>query len=147
MLEPLEPLKTLRITVFVVGVSVPSRSLLKTLGVVSAVELTVSVKVSSWAMRVLVVGVVVVGVFVVEVLVVGVFVVRVFVVGVFVVGVFVVGVFVVGVFVVGVFVVGVVVVGVVVVGVVLVVGVIVFAKRTTVAVAAAQGAFPLSGQS
>ena len=46
MLEPLEPPKTLRITVFVVGVLVPKRSLLKTLGVVSAVELTVSVKVS-----------------------------------------------------------------------------------------------------
>ena len=94
MLEPLEPLKTLRITVFVVGVSVPKRSLSKTLGVVIVVALTVIVKVSSWAMRVLLVGVV----------------------GVVVVGVFVVGV-------------------------------LVFAKRTTVAVAAAQGAFPLSGQS
>ena len=50
----------------------------------------------------------------------------------------------VGVVVVGVVVVGVVVVGVVVVGVVVVV---VFGKRTTVAVAVAQGAFPLSGQS
>ena len=89
MLEPLEPLKTLRITVFVVEVLVPKRSLSKTLGVVIVVALTVSVKVSSWAMRVLVVGVVVV-----EVVVLG-----------------------------------------------------VFGKRTTVAVAVAQGAFPLSGQS
>ena len=87
MLELLEPPKTLRITVFVVGVLVPKRSLSKTLGVVSAVELTVSVKVSSWAMRVLVVGVLVVGVVVVGVVVVGVVVVGVFVVGVFVVGV------------------------------------------------------------
>ena len=87
MLEPLEPLKTLRITVFVVGVSVPSRSLLKTLGVVIVVALTVIVKVSSWAMRVLMLGVVVVGVVVVGVVVVGVVVVGVFVVGVFVVGV------------------------------------------------------------
>ena len=55
------------------------------------------------------------------------------------VGVVVVGVVVVGVLVV---VVGVVVVGVVVVGVVVVVG-----KRTTLAVAVAQGAFPLRGQS
>ena len=94
MLEPLEPPKTLRITVFVVGVSVPSRSLLKTLGVVIVVALTVIVKVSSWAMRVLMLGVVVVGVFVVEVLV-----------------------------------------------------VVLFAKRTTVAVAAAQGVSPLNGQS
>ena len=46
MLEPLEPPKTLRITVFVVGVSVPKQSLSKTLGVVSVVELTVIVKVS-----------------------------------------------------------------------------------------------------
>ena len=48
-----------------------------------------------------------------------------------------------------VFVVGVVVVGVVVVGVLVVevVVVVVFAKRTTVAVAVAQGAFSLSGQS
>ena len=72
--EFFEPPKTLRITVFVVGVSVPKRSLLKTLGVVNVVVLTVSVKVSSLAMRVfmvgvLVVGVVVVGVLVVEVLV------------------------------------------------------------------------------
>jgi len=89
LLEPLEPLKTLRITVFVVEVLVPKRSLSKTLGVVIVVALTVSVKVSSWAMRVLVVGVVVV-----EVVVLG-----------------------------------------------------VFGKRTTVAVAVAQGAFPLSGQS
>ena len=47
MLDPLEPLKTLRITVFVVGVLEPKRSLLKTLGVVSVVALIVSVKVSS----------------------------------------------------------------------------------------------------
>ena len=94
MLEPLEPPKTLRITVFVVGVSVPSRSLLKTLGVVSVVALIVSVKVSFLAMRELVVGV--------------------FVVGLVVVGELVVAV---------------------------------FGKRTTVAVAVAQGAFPLSGQS
>ena len=47
MLEPLEPLKTLRITVFVVGVLEPKRSLSKTLGVVSVVALIVSVKVSS----------------------------------------------------------------------------------------------------
>ena len=67
--EFLEPPKTLRITVFVVGVSVPIRSLLKTLGVVSVVALIVSVKVSSWAMRVLVVGVVAVGVVVVGVFV------------------------------------------------------------------------------
>ena len=99
MLESLEPPKTLRITVFVVGVSVSKRSLLKTLGVASVVVLTVSVKVSSLAMRVLVV--------------------RVFVVDVVVV--------------------------VVVVFVVLEVGV--FGKRTTVAVAVAQGAFPLSGHS
>ena len=72
--ESLEPPKTLRITVFLLGVLEPIRSLLKTLGVVSAVELTVSVKVSSWAMRVLMLGVVVVGVVVVGVLVVGVFV-------------------------------------------------------------------------
>ena len=97
--EFFEPPKTLKITVFVVGVSVSKRSLLKTLGVASVVVLTVSVKVSSLAMRVLVV--------------------RVFVVGVVVV--------------------------VVVVFVVLEVGV--FGKRTTVAVAVAQGAFPLSGQS
>ena len=119
MLESLEPPKTLRITVFVVGVLAPQRSLSKTLGVVSAVVLTVSVKVSSLAMRVFVVGVVVVGVVVVVV------------VGVVVVGVVVVGEVVVGVLVVG----------------VLVVGVVVFVKRTTVAVAVAQGAFPLSGQS
>ena len=79
MLEPLEPLKTLRITVFVVGVLEPKRSLSKTLGVVSVVALIVSVKVSSLAMRVFVVGVVVVGVVVVEVVVVGVLVVGVFV--------------------------------------------------------------------
>ena len=109
MLESLEPPKTLRITVFVVGVLVPKRSLSKMLGVVSVVVLTVIVKVSSLAMRVFMVGVVVVGVVVVGVLVV---------------------------------VVGVVVVGVVVVGVVVVVG-----KRTTLAVAVAQGAFPLRGQS
>ena len=114
MLESLEPPKTLRITVFVVGVLVPKRSLSKMLGVVSVVVLTVIVKVSSLAMRVFMVGVVVVGVVVVGVLVV----------------------------VVGVVVVGVVVVGVVVVGVVVVVG-----KRTTLAVAVAQGAFPLRGQS
>ena len=82
------------------------RSLLKMLGVVSVVVLTVSVKVSSWAIRVLMLGVVVVEV-----------------------------------------VVGVVVVGVVVVGVVVVLEVGVFGKRTTVTVAVAQGAFPLSGQS
>ena len=104
MLESLEPPKTLRITVFVVGVLVPKRSLSKMLGVVSVVVLTVIVKVSSLAMRVFMVGVVVVGVVVVGVLVV--------------------------------------VVGVVVVGVVVVVG-----KRTTLAVAVAQGAFPLRGQS
>ena len=46
-LEFLEPPKTLRITVFVEGVSVPIRSLLKMLGVVSVVVLTVIVKVSS----------------------------------------------------------------------------------------------------
>ena len=91
--EFFEPPKTLKITVFVVGVSVSKRSLLKTLGVASVVVLTVSVKVSSWAMRVLMLGVVVVGVFVVEVLV------------------------------------------------------SFFGKRTTVAVAVAQGAFPLSEQS
>ena len=106
MLESLEPLKTLRITVFVVEVLVPKRSLSKTLGVVIVVALTVSVKVSSWAIRVLMLGVVVVEV-----------------------------------------VVGVVVVGVVVVGVVVVLEVGVFGKRTTVTVAVAQGAFPLSGQS
>ena len=106
MLESLEPLKTLRITVFVVGVSVPKRSLLKTLGVVIVVALTVIVKVSSWAIRELMLGVVVVEV-----------------------------------------VVGVVVVGVVVVGVVVVLEVVVFAKRTTVAVAVAQGVSPLSEQS
>ena len=44
--EFLEPPKTLKITVFVVGVSVPKRSLSKTLGVVSVVVLTVIVKVS-----------------------------------------------------------------------------------------------------
>ena len=110
--EFFEPPKTLKITVFVVGVSVSKRSLLKTLGVVIVVALTVSVKVSSWAMRVLMLGVVVVGVFVVEVLVVGVLVVGVLVVGVLVVGVLVVGVLVVGVLVVGVLVVGVLVVGV-----------------------------------
>ena len=104
--EFFEPPKTLKITVFVVGVSVPIRSLLKMLGVVSVVVLTVSVKVSSWAIRVLMLGVVVVEV-----------------------------------------VVGVVVVGVVVVGVVVVLEVGVFGKRTTVTVAVAQGAFPLSGQS
>ena len=60
MLESLEPPKTLKITVFVVGVSVSKRSLLKTLGVASVVVLTVSVKVSSLAIRVLVVGVLVV---------------------------------------------------------------------------------------
>ena len=65
--EFLEPPKTLRITVFVVGVLVPKRSLSKTLGVVIVVALTVSVKVSSLAMRVLVVGVFVVEVFVVGV--------------------------------------------------------------------------------
>ena len=70
--EFLEPPKTLRITVFVVGVLVPKRSLSKTLGVVIVVALTVSVKVSSWAMRELVVGVVVVGVVMVGVFVVGV---------------------------------------------------------------------------
>ena len=95
----MEPPKILKITVFVVGVSVPIRSLLKTLGVVIVVALTVSVKVSSWAMRVLMLWVVVVAVVVV----------------------------------------GVVVVAVLEVGV--------FDKRTTVAVAVAQGAFPLSGQS
>ena len=79
MLESLEPPKTLRITVFVVGVLVLKRSLSKTLGVVSVVALIVSVKVSSLAMRVFVVGVVVVGVVVVEVVVVGVVVVGVFV--------------------------------------------------------------------
>ena len=99
MLELLEPPKTLRITVFVVGVLVPKRSLSKTLGVVIVVALTVSVKVSSWAMRVLMLGVLVVAVVVV----------------------------------------GVVVVAVLVVGV--------FGKRTTVAVAVAQGVSPLSGQS
>ena len=91
MLESLEPLKTLRITVFVVGVLEPIRSLLKMLGVASVVALTVSVKVSSLTMRVVVVGVV--GELVVEVLV------------------------------------------------------SFFGKRTTVAVAVAQGAFPLSEQS
>ena len=91
MLESLDPPKTLRITVFVVGVLVPKRSLSKTLGVVSVVVLTVIVKVSSLAMRVFMVGVV--GELVVEVLV------------------------------------------------------SFFGKRTTVAVAVAQGAFPLSGQS
>ena len=45
--EFLEPPKTLRITVFVVGVLEPKRSLSKTLGVVSVVALIVSVKVSS----------------------------------------------------------------------------------------------------
>ena len=64
MSEPLEPPKILKITVFAVGVLVPIRSLLKTLGVVSVVALIVSVKVSSWAMRLCVVGVFVVGVFV-----------------------------------------------------------------------------------
>ena len=44
--EFLEPPKALKITVFVVGVSVSKRSLSKTLGVVSVVVLTVSVKVS-----------------------------------------------------------------------------------------------------
>ena len=97
--EFLEPPNTLKITVFVVGVLEPIRSLLKTLEVVIVVALTVSVKVSSWAMRVLVVGVVVVEVVVVEVVV----------------------------------------VEVVVLGV--------FGKRTTVAVAEAQGVSPLSGQS
>ena len=73
--EFFEPPKTLKITVFVVGVSVSKRSLLKTLGVVNVVVLTVSVKVSSLAMRVFMVGVLVVGVVVVGVvLVVGVFV-------------------------------------------------------------------------
>ena len=47
MLESLEPPKTLRITVFVVGVLVLKRSLLKMLGVVIVVVLTVNVKVSS----------------------------------------------------------------------------------------------------
>jgi len=61
--------------------------------------------------------------------------------------VFMLGVFVVEVLVVEVVVVGVVVVGVVVVGVVVVLEVGVFGKRTTIAVAVAQGAFPLSGQS
>ena len=56
-------------------------------------------------------------------------------------------VFMLGVFVVEVLVVEVVVVGVVVVGVVVVLEVGVFGKRTTIAVAVAQGAFPLSGQS
>ena len=110
--EFFEPPKTLKITVFVVGVSVSKRSLLKTLGVASVVVLTVSVKVSSLAMRVFMLGVFVVEVLVVEVVVVGV-----------------------------------VVVGVVVVGVVVVLEVGVFGKRTTIAVAVAQGAFPLSGQS
>ena len=74
-LEFFEPPKTLKITVFVVGVSVSKRSLLKTLGVVNVVVLTVSVKVSSLAMRVFMVGILVVGVVVVGVvLVVGVFV-------------------------------------------------------------------------
>ena len=45
--EFLEPPKTLKITVFVVGVLVLKRSLLKMLGVVIVVVLTVSVKVSS----------------------------------------------------------------------------------------------------
>ena len=105
--EFFEPPKTLKITVFVVGVSVSKRSLLKTLGVASVVVLTVSVKVSSLAMRVFMLGVFVVEVLVVEVVV----------------------------------------VGVVVVGVVVVLEVGVFGKRTTIAVAVAQGAFPLSGQS
>ena len=43
----LEPLMTFNTTVLEVGVSVPRRSLLKTLGVVSVVALTVIVKVSS----------------------------------------------------------------------------------------------------
>ena len=44
--EFFEPPKTLKITVFVLGVLEPIRSLLKTLGVVSVVVLTVIVKVS-----------------------------------------------------------------------------------------------------